>query len=236
MTPNPLCWTPALKKMYSRAPYDPEQPGGFNVLMPAVCAVVRRVAREEGAELIDVEAAFFAEAKKSGGEIDKLLLDGMHPNDAGHRLIADLCASASSSWRSGMGSPSSGFLDPEARAGAAARTRRLTPANRPFTPFTVQLPMKTLAQLLLGVVQSVINTVSTLLGGLLVSPGQQQRKEFSVDVVRPDDLLVATLDFYNLVKVTPRRWSHAAGAERRAGRCIHRSPHAAAELRRAGVL
>ena len=63
--------------------------------------------------------------------------------------------------------------------------------------------MKTLAQLFLGVVQSVINTVSTLLGGLLVSPGQQQRKEFSVDVVRPDDLLVATLDFYNLVKVTP---------------------------------
>lgn len=63
--------------------------------------------------------------------------------------------------------------------------------------------MKTLAQLLLGVVQSVINTLSTLLGGLLVSPGQQQRKEFSVDVVRPDDLLVATLDFYNLVKVTP---------------------------------
>jgi lysophospholipase L1-like esterase len=75
--------------MYNRAPYDPEQPGGMNVLMPAVCDVVRRVAREEGVELVDVEAAFFEDAKKRGGEIDQLLLDGMHPNDGGHRLIAD---------------------------------------------------------------------------------------------------------------------------------------------------
>lgn len=63
--------------------------------------------------------------------------------------------------------------------------------------------MNTLAQFLLGVVQRVLNLVSTLLTGVSVSPGQQQRKEFSVEVVRPDDLLVATLDFYNLVKVTP---------------------------------
>ena len=90
MTPNPLRWTPKLKEMYGRPPYQPEEPDGFNGQLVPYCEAVRRVAHEEGAELIDVQRAFFDEAQKQGVSVDTLLLDGMHPNSQGHRIVADL--------------------------------------------------------------------------------------------------------------------------------------------------
>ena len=62
----------------------------FNGVLTRYCEVVRRVAHEEGAELIDVQQAFVEQAKKRGVTVDSLLSDGMHPNDDGHRLVADL--------------------------------------------------------------------------------------------------------------------------------------------------
>ena len=56
---------------------------------------------------------------------------------------------------------------------------------------------------LLAVVTAVVKTVINLLTGgssgtfKLPHPTQTHKKEFSVEVVRPDDLLVLTLDFYN---------------------------------------
>lgn len=45
--------------------------------------------------------------------------------------------------------------------------------------------------------------VTTKVPKLSAHPQQTQRKEFSVEVVRPDDLLVLTLDFYNLHLKSP---------------------------------
>ena len=90
MTPNPLRWTAKLKEMYGMPPYQPNDPDGFNVTLKEYCDVVRRVAQEEGAELIDLAEACPREATRRGISVDALLLDGMHPNDAGHRLVADL--------------------------------------------------------------------------------------------------------------------------------------------------
>ena len=90
MTPNPLRWTPKLKELYGRPPYRPEDSEGLNGPLAPYCEAVRRVAREEGAELIDVQQAFPDQAQKQGVSVDALLLDGMHPNDQGHRLVADL--------------------------------------------------------------------------------------------------------------------------------------------------
>jgi lysophospholipase L1-like esterase len=90
MTPNPLRWTPKLKEMYGRPPYQPDDPDGLDLRLVTYCEVVRRVAHEEGAELIDAQRAFFDQAQKQGISVDKLLLDGMHPDDLGHRLVADL--------------------------------------------------------------------------------------------------------------------------------------------------
>jgi lysophospholipase L1-like esterase len=90
MTPNPLCWTPKLKEMYGRAPYDPDKPDGLNGLLTRYCEAARHVALQEGAKLIDVQTAFMDQAQKQGVNVDAFLLDGMHPNDKGHRIVADL--------------------------------------------------------------------------------------------------------------------------------------------------
>ena len=88
-TPNPLRWTPKLKEMYGRPPYAPDDPDGFNLLLKDYAEATRRVAREEQAALIDIFQVFLDYGTKSGRAVDDLLLDGMHPNDKGHRLIAD---------------------------------------------------------------------------------------------------------------------------------------------------
>jgi len=88
MTPNSLRWTPKLKELYGKPPYKADDVKGFAVTVKPYAEVVRKVAREEGAELVDVFKAF--ESYCDGKRVDRLLLDGMHPNDQGHHIVADL--------------------------------------------------------------------------------------------------------------------------------------------------
>jgi lysophospholipase L1-like esterase len=90
MTPNPLRWTPKLKELYGRAPYQPDNPEGMNVLVRDYAETVRRIAREEKTGLVDVFAAFLEHGKKPRRTVDELLMDGMHPGARGQRLVADL--------------------------------------------------------------------------------------------------------------------------------------------------
>jgi len=90
MTPNPLRWTDNLKKAYGKLPYDPEDPDGFNVLLKRYGSVVRLVANQERIPLIDVYQAFETYGAGKNRSINDLLLDGMHPNSAGHRIVASL--------------------------------------------------------------------------------------------------------------------------------------------------
>lgn len=90
MTPNPLRWTPELKKRYGKPPYQPDDPDGFNTSLAPYAESVRELAKKRKVPLIDVYAAFQAHGKVEGKSVDELLLDGMHPNDRGHRLIANL--------------------------------------------------------------------------------------------------------------------------------------------------
>jgi len=87
MTPNPLRWTPKLKELYGKPPYKVDDADGFNVVLRDYAGAVRRLAREEKVGLVDVFAAFMAQPSP-----DALLLDGMHPNERGHRIVADLLA------------------------------------------------------------------------------------------------------------------------------------------------
>jgi len=90
MTPNPTRWTAKMREMYGHPPYKPDDPDGFNVLLAGYAEVVRRIAREEKLPLVDIYAAFNQHGQDKPGEtIDDLLLDGTHPNDAGHKLVAD---------------------------------------------------------------------------------------------------------------------------------------------------
>lgn len=85
MTPNPLRWTPKLKELYGQPPYRVDEADGFNVLLRDYAGVVRKLAREESVELVDVFEAFMAKPSP-----DELLLDGMHPNERGQALVAEL--------------------------------------------------------------------------------------------------------------------------------------------------
>ena len=89
MTPNPLRWTAAIKKMYGKPPYDAEDPKGFNLHLQHYAEAVRELARKQGVTCIDIYAAFEDYGKAVGRSVDELLLDGMHPNDAGHELVAE---------------------------------------------------------------------------------------------------------------------------------------------------
>jgi sialidase-1 len=85
MTTNPTRWTDKMREMYGKPPYRPDDADGFDApVLSRYNAAVRRLAAELNVPLVEVHEAFTAK------NADKLLLDGVHPNDEGHRLIADL--------------------------------------------------------------------------------------------------------------------------------------------------
>lgn len=85
MTANPLRWTPKLKELYGKAPYDITRPDGFEApTLVRYNAAVRNLAAELQIPLVDIHQEFHQR------DPDRLLLDGMHPNDAGHEIIAYL--------------------------------------------------------------------------------------------------------------------------------------------------
>ncbi len=90
MTPNPLRWTPKLKKLYGKAPYRPGEENGFNVLLVRYAKAVRRIGKEESVPVVDVYSAFQNYGKKNGQRVDDLLLDGIHPNEKGQQLVFKL--------------------------------------------------------------------------------------------------------------------------------------------------
>ncbi len=90
MTPNPMRWTEKLKLRCGQAPYAVDEPDGMNVLLRSYAQATRDVARNTGTPLIDVMAAFEAYSAKQNHSIDSLLVDGIHPNEEGHRIIAGL--------------------------------------------------------------------------------------------------------------------------------------------------
>ena len=90
LTPNPLRWTEKLRGLYGKPPYLPGNPDGFNVLLKTYAQAVRDVAKQTGTPLADVYAAFQAYGAEPNHSVDDLLLDGMHPNQKGHRIVADL--------------------------------------------------------------------------------------------------------------------------------------------------
>ena len=90
MAPPPFRWTAKLKQLYGKPPYDVNDPWGFSAKLAEYCDVVRAVAREEGLPLVDAFNVFQEYDRVDGQSVDDLFLDGMHPNDKGHAIIAEL--------------------------------------------------------------------------------------------------------------------------------------------------
>ena len=91
MTTNPLRWTPKIKEIYGKPPYDPNAEDGFDSPhLAAYNEALRKLAAELKVPLVDVRAAYPACAAGHKLTVDGLLLDGMHPNDLGHQLVGEL--------------------------------------------------------------------------------------------------------------------------------------------------
>lgn len=83
MTPNPLRWTTALLNIYGEYPYDPNDERGLCVTLIDYVEAVREIAVKQRVALVDVYNAF-----EGSGDVEALLLDGMHPNSKGHAVIS----------------------------------------------------------------------------------------------------------------------------------------------------
>lgn len=88
MTPNRMYWSPILLERYSKPPYDPNNPESFNELhLDGYAAAMRELAASEDVPLIDINQAYL-----DSGDPSQFLLKRcmQHPNDAGHKLVADM--------------------------------------------------------------------------------------------------------------------------------------------------
>ncbi|MBW2493976.1 MAG: hypothetical protein JRE43_04425 [Deltaproteobacteria bacterium] len=96
MTANPMRWS----ELYGDELRDPklgfdfDDPRGINRLLDVYSERVRKTAREEQVPLVDVAERFEAYDRVPGQSIGDILIpnDGIHPNDAGHALIAEWLA------------------------------------------------------------------------------------------------------------------------------------------------
>lgn len=61
-------------------------------------AVVRRMAEEYGAQLLDADALFLSAVQAEKQPPAYYAADGIHPTEAGHRLLADAAAAAVRTW------------------------------------------------------------------------------------------------------------------------------------------
>jgi lysophospholipase L1-like esterase len=90
MTPNRMYWSPLLLGLYNRPPYDGANPESFNeVHLDSYATAVRALAARENIPLVDINRAYL-----DSGDPARFLLKRcmQHPNDAGHKLVADLLA------------------------------------------------------------------------------------------------------------------------------------------------
>lgn len=91
MTTNPLRWTARLKALYGRSPYLPDAEEGFeSPFLTKYNDALRQLARDLDLPLVDVHATYPGYAVKHHTSIDSMLLDGMHPSDLGHQMVAEM--------------------------------------------------------------------------------------------------------------------------------------------------
>jgi sialidase-1 len=91
MTTNPLRWSSKTRELYGKAIYDPAAEDGME--RPHLLAynnALRALAKELSLPVVDVHAAYPSYAKEHQSFVGSMLSDGMHPNDLGHQLVAEL--------------------------------------------------------------------------------------------------------------------------------------------------
>ncbi len=90
MAPQALVWTEKLKRLYGKPPYKTDSREGFNFMLVKYAESICRIADEKNLPFIDLAEAFDKYAKENDVAAETLFLDGMHPNNEGQKIIADV--------------------------------------------------------------------------------------------------------------------------------------------------
>lgn len=90
MTPNPIYWSDSTRARYGKPPYLPDDPDGFNLTLRDYAQAMRDLAKSEKVGLVDAFTAFQQAEKDAKRKPGSFARDGMHPDNEGHRLMADL--------------------------------------------------------------------------------------------------------------------------------------------------
>ena len=61
-------------------------------MLDKYAAAMRKIAAEEKVTLIDVNQAYYDYSQNNAVKLDNMFLDGMHPNNTGHKLVAEMLA------------------------------------------------------------------------------------------------------------------------------------------------
>lgn len=89
MTPNPMRWTETFRKSHGQSPYDLDSDDGLNVILKDYAEVVRKISKLHNIELLDVYNLLQNLDHDNPDILDDLLLDGVHPGDDLHKLVAN---------------------------------------------------------------------------------------------------------------------------------------------------
>lgn len=89
MTPNPLRWPPGAIEHFEKSPYDVNNPKGLNIILRDYAQSVRTIAKNTNTHFIDI-FRHFETMEVQNKNLLEYIPDGIHPNDTGHEMIADL--------------------------------------------------------------------------------------------------------------------------------------------------
>lgn len=88
LTCNPMCSFGVTEKLYGvREPYFSN---GINFLTRRYAEAMQRTGEKQGVIVVNIYSEFFKRA--TSGRVGEFLTDGMHPNPAGHTIIAEMVA------------------------------------------------------------------------------------------------------------------------------------------------
>ena len=90
MTPGILLWNETFKSKFFEKPYLINETYGLNGYLELYNQMLRKIAKAENIRLIDIFKYQLEYNAQENQSLLELLPDGLHPNNKGHKFIADI--------------------------------------------------------------------------------------------------------------------------------------------------
>jgi len=89
VTPGLILWNDSFRSTYFKLPYQLDKRHGLNGNLENYVHMIRKIALKEEVTLIDIYQKEMEFDNKTNQSLNKLLPDGLHPNNKGHQFIAN---------------------------------------------------------------------------------------------------------------------------------------------------